>query len=408
MSVSQQLDSVGIIAFKLSNIIKSQFSTLGFLYNMPGLSPHLNIPYRNGRAAVVNVTYSLSHSKGRNNNKMFTDVPIINGFIPHSTEFSKTNLKVHVHVEQFDVRQADSYFFNAAIFLDDICLEIFSHFFSKQEVQNACLALLKMNCVDKEKQKKAVDMLANYCNDMLNQNNLKEVVALYDSCLCKDNGIDLLNIIHKSLNRMNGSNQEKLKQVLASLNMDSINQIQREIQHNLKTKKIISNLKHSNLKYIDLLIQSPKFLHWALDQIVELASLHLEKKEFHHVINLTNKYLLKHSKTSFNATKVICRVIHYLFTENNPPKNILSKIQEHMTTVASQPDLTVTDKNVLRTFVEELSIPFTSDTVLLLLVNANKNSNNKAFVKELAQIFYNHLLYLQPNMAKLAKELFLS
>jgi hypothetical protein len=275
-SISDCLDSIEDIAYRLSRIIRAQLSKAGIAHDSNNSS---------SRSVAGNAVFYLDGSC------TISSAIGIEGIARLMQKKSDPD-SVQVSVNGFEVKQTDSHIFKAADFLDDICLEIFSHRFFKQDIHKATAALVRMSCDSKKKQKTALNSLGKHCDDMLAEGNLKGVVDLYDSCLTEKNGVLLLNRLNKKLVQLDPTNKRHFETIIASLNSGYVQAIQCWIMDGVQNDKI-SNVT----QYIDLLLQNPNLESWCLAQIITLVEKYLQEKEEDSAIKLIDKYLLKNHDT---------------------------------------------------------------------------------------------------------------
>lgn len=137
--------------------------------------------------------------------------------------------------------------------------------------------------------------LSQYCHEKISKSNFQEVVAIYDTCLSEVNGLTVINRLNKKMVKLDQSNTDRIKGMVAQLSPNCIADMKRRvmgaIERNETSNKMAKNEKSNAMAEIDFLLQDKQHVAWCETQIEGWITNKINNQDFKTASELVHKYL---------------------------------------------------------------------------------------------------------------------
>lgn len=301
-SMNSYLDALEKVAFELADIAKIQSHSLQMVVN----SGRQELTVRNGGSVVHHE--SLIVKDGGKIIKSINGINIdIMSLFNQLKNISSRNASLNdqmmkIYIGNREVRRSDSDFIRAVIYLDELLITYFSNRFTREEFGKSFIALAKVSSESDEKQQDALISLCDYCNSLLQENNLNELLNHYNALSQEEEGIELLGKITENLISKDPSNKEKIQTIIASLDENSVN----FLKYNIRATNRNINSIESSLK---LLFLCQKHKDWYMRQVSRAIENCINAKKEEMAARLVDEYLMRYQATREEGIKYIRTII---------------------------------------------------------------------------------------------------
>ncbi|MEM1283429.1 MAG: RING finger domain-containing protein, partial [Chlamydiota bacterium] len=224
-SMSDYLDALENVAFSLADILKDQIKTL----KLSGNSSRESVKhvYSGGGTIERSSGRSTITFQGGAGMDMSRIMTLLRD--RHNSNFSAPEENCQIFVGGQEVRRSEANFIRALCRLDALLSECFSLRYARNEFANCFKALEKISPESVEKQNDALISLCDYCNGLLQEENLQKLLDHFNTLSLEKNGPPVLSKIAENLISVDSSNKEKIQLIVTSLDEQSIISIKNHI-----------------------------------------------------------------------------------------------------------------------------------------------------------------------------------